>query len=1013
MKTLISLLKHLPLFVLVLWASALMAQVPFPLVIENVTHTSGNYNYSSCGDILSPVQANHPVFFGSTAKVTYKAGNSIALNPGFSAGSFTATAFFSAEIDCPIDVALITPDASQVIDGVVHVNKWEKLEIGITLPTEYQTAVNNFFYHYYTLPPVDPCHDLNPYADDSLILQMDLTSPSGAHIVKYGFFCRMPAFNQHHANATSNNQYVINPFNPDADYLGADPGNPLSIYPIRFRFAPNEMDASVPWQFSISISVLPAINANCNPDYPSYTFSGFQFICDPPLPSNKGYVRVNTTNHQNFKFDDGDPFFPIGENGFGGRDDFNLGLSSGYVIAFPIYSPLKIDYDNFDNAITEMSNAGGNYVRFWLSKDNFNLEWNNLGVYDEFHSSNQCNPSQITNTWSGNSQYNCWWLDHAFDILHDKGVYAQLCVDPALPTGGGMAWGWGDNAYVKFLGTIPTGYDNTLEYFTNQTLRYYWKRKYKYVLSRWGYSTNLAVVETFNELDQVIGYNEVQHANLCPGVGPPNGDYCFSPGDVATLRSAIDDWHTDILSYAKDDIDENDHLYSVSYTVNGAWTHTDANSSCTAVTDIADFDAYYNLFNNPYIDIRDIHHYEDGTGTSPDLLNHTYYFVIDHIRTLSSSPNKPYRMGEFDTFGNVQVPNSLSHCESSQPPNYLCDESTSHFYNNHELIFHNNIWATTFWGGAGMSLPWFSNLVHRFKNQTNSYIPESPTVVEHRGYQRISAGDTYTMFSNQYTIQSHYNEFSKLSEFISNHIDFTNSFTPHTAYPNTNVNTCSDCKNIESYYLVKQDQSKSYGWVHYVEKYWRNAYYLTDTYYDLDCSDYATPGNLPPFPSTDKVILEGFNTNTNYWIKCFPTRTGQEPYLPCYTTPCPLTSNSGGDLTLTQSLLNLGCDKMHADYAYVISDSPNDFRAATAENIEGYDFEIIPNPAIGIFTIKLPGDELSTIYLYDVYGKELLHLSNNSLKEIQFDRGSYESGIYFVRVKSGSYEKVKRLVILD
>lgn len=35
---------------------------------------------------------------------------------------------------------------------------------------------------------------------------------------------------------------------------------------------------------------------------------------------------------------------------------------------------------------------------------------------------------------------------------------------------------------------------------------YYWKRKYKYIMSRWGYSVNIAAIEPFNEIDHMLSY---------------------------------------------------------------------------------------------------------------------------------------------------------------------------------------------------------------------------------------------------------------------------------------------------------------------------------------------------------------------------------------------------------------------------------------------------------------------------------------------------------------------------
>jgi hypothetical protein len=1068
MRSLNTYIKILIIFILILNVQFVNAQtVGYPTVFEGITHTSGSFNYEFPGTIISPYHSTSSVNISGTAKVNYKAGHSIELNPGFTAGAFSGGGYYFAEINKPIDVALISPDASQVIDGVVHVKKWEKLEIGITLPQEYKTAIDNFFSHYYshgyansvfigqpfpsgtdpndgtdyygpTSQLIDKCHDLNPFADDSLIVKMILTSPSGMQIEKYGFFYREAAFNQPH---------IYNPFDANAYALGEDLTNPLSRYYFRFRFAPNEVDANIPWQFTISISVNPVNYLSCSPapNFLPYTFSGFKFICDPPLPQNKGFVKVNSDNTQYLQFSNGDPFFPIGENLSGGHNDCALGINDpthglhpDWSGSFPIYNPLQIDFENTKNIIDELSSAGANYVRLWLGKDNFNVEYHNLGVYDQFYSPPRCD-NEPTNwgTWRGNSQYTCWLLDQVFNQMHDKGMYAQIVVDPTYPKKGGMSWDWGDYAYVKYLASVGNHrYDNTLEYLTNANLRYFWKRKYKYILSRWGYSTNLAVIETFNEIDQLLGFAPEQNAGgLCypdystinTGTDAYTHQYVFSPSEIDAVRGALEDWHIDILGYAKS-IDENKHLHSVSFTDGGLNDyHIQWQISCPPYNNVGQFvyDSndplqfadYHRLFyltypsdGTPVIDISDIHTYIDGHG-GPNL----YYFplaeyTIHKLRTMGPT-NKPYRMGEFDTFGVAQSPVSS-------------DEFSSHYYNNHELMFHNNIWGTAMIGGLGMGLPWFGHLIHRLPYMTHSFEPDNTSCtlahpIPYQNFKLLSLGDNFPMPGNPgVTLNAHYNDYNPLVLFTNN-IDFNKKFEPLGAFPGQGINTCLNCNNIESYYLVETnsdpqlDKRKANGWVHYTQKYWKNSYYFDNSFYHLECSDYGTgPGSTPILASTDKIIMEGFKPSHNYWIKFFETRSGQQSSLPVQVQ---CNSDANGRITLTQSSptnLNLACDKFHSDYAFIISDNQNDFRIDTVRR--EIDFEIIPNPTFNNFTVTLPGNvnETCEVSIYDIFGKVVLKKKRNAGETLAFNMADYESGVYFVKVKSGDEEKTKRLVLM-
>src|SRR5262249_14839893 len=152
-------------------------------------------------------------------------------------------------------------------EEIVSVHKWEKLEIGIELPQQYTTAIQNFLTHYYDTIPGNINHsaDLNPYADDSLKIELHLTSPSSIQITKYGFFCRQADWNG------SN----------DDSYLIEDTNDLLYPYKIRYRFAPTEQGL---WNFYFTISA-PFTTGLSNIQY-----DFFQFICDQPLSNNHGYL---------------------------------------------------------------------------------------------------------------------------------------------------------------------------------------------------------------------------------------------------------------------------------------------------------------------------------------------------------------------------------------------------------------------------------------------------------------------------------------------------------------------------------------------------------------------------------------------------------------------------------------------------------------------------------------------------------------------------------------------------
>ncbi|MBP9081386.1 MAG: hypothetical protein KBF80_14150 [Flavobacteriales bacterium] len=174
-----------------------------PHVVQDVDWTSGTHHVGVSPAILAPASPGDPVAIGGGAMGEFVSGTEVRLTKGFHAGAFSGNGYFRAWVDeslYPGAVVMVAPDSATHVQGnMLHVNKWEKLEIGLQLPQEYQDAIDRFFAHYYADPNdpyvatpgnVDPVHDLNPYADDSLQVMMTLTRPNGTQTMKWGFFMR-------------------------------------------------------------------------------------------------------------------------------------------------------------------------------------------------------------------------------------------------------------------------------------------------------------------------------------------------------------------------------------------------------------------------------------------------------------------------------------------------------------------------------------------------------------------------------------------------------------------------------------------------------------------------------------------------------------------------------------------------------------------------------------------------------------------------------------------------------
>ncbi|HKR04732.1 MAG TPA: T9SS type A sorting domain-containing protein [Bacteroidia bacterium] len=946
----------------------LHAQVQYPaqLVIENVSFTSGNHNYFYPTDIISPSVSSSPVNFSAAAQVTYVAGYEVILKEGFTASGFnTNNGFFIAKTDT-MKMVLIDPPAVSN-DGFVHVPKWEKFEVGFVLPTEYLNAVNSFLDHYYT-NTVNVNTDLNPYADDSLKFEVTLISPSSIQHTKWAFFMKMARFDSASITAV----------------LEEDVDNPLYPYKFRLRFAPDEENSTVPWSFSIVISGPAGTN------FPAYTFSGFQFICDPPLTDNKGFLHLNTNNTRYLQFDNGDGFFGIGENIADHRS--NLG-----------YAYHKSDYDNINNTLDEMHDAGANYVRLWCSKWDFTPEFNNLGVYDSYDPPGSCGSLGVPFP-PGNRQWQLWTLDNFFEKMRNHNIYTQLMVEAFAPLPAYHFW-WGEDIYLR---TFVTDYDDGVtsdftveDYFGPDT--YYWRqRRFKYILNRYGYSVNLAAIETFNEIDQTFQYRCIDTAiGIC-------SSYKHPWPEEPNVKSSIEDWHDEILSYIKSPVSagglgfEFHPLLTVSYTGSGLFSYN-ATANCSAYT--ASYSDYYSLFGNSNIDITDIHIYDDNPWNDSykwELCNGD----VGGNGNIRQYFGKPFHVGEG---ANVW---------------YAGGNDVSSFYNNYDISFHNELWSSAFSGTFTTSLSFYYQLIHRWGYFAN---PNPPSGTPYPNSIANDLEEPFIFFLGtpqqvNDTIRSYYHNYKRLSEFINiNEIDFNIDFTPFKVYDPVDGNIH---QNIECYYL--SNLSYAYGWIHNINSFMGNAYYYTSSaqnYYGCTVPTITMP-----------LQLEGFYPNQDYTVSYFYTRMGSQPIL--FPQMQTITADGSGILSIPTSVLDyLGCDSVNADFAFSAIEQPQlrlipslsssrdslgkeqpvkKVKAKAKTQLE-FGFTIFPNPGTGIFNIYIKGIDLinssGNITVYDMTGRIVFQKIISKKSFASIDLSLLIKGCYLIEVTISSTKKFNKIIL--
>lgn len=191
----------------------------------------------------------------------------------------------------------------------------------------------------------------------------------------------------------------------------------------------------------------------------SGTVSGAPIRFTAQVGAGHGYLRVSRKDPHYFEFDDGTPYFAIGEN-----------LVEG---------PLSEYY----RWIPRLSKNGGNYSRLWVGHPYFALELGPMGEY------------RLDNAWR---------LDQVMELSEEYGIRQKMCIDwirHITPRGEPRKqFDVEDYAY-----SISNGGPcrNMRDFFTLPEARRLFRNRLRYTVGRWSYSTHVLGWELWNEINAV------------------------------------------------------------------------------------------------------------------------------------------------------------------------------------------------------------------------------------------------------------------------------------------------------------------------------------------------------------------------------------------------------------------------------------------------------------------------------------------------------------------------------
>ena len=188
-----------------------------------------------------------------------------------------------------------------------------------------------------------------------------------------------------------------------------------------------------------------------------------------------GFIRVSKTDGRYFQFDNGKPFFAIGQN-----------LQNDW----PVYKHSRL-----------LAQGGANCARVWTFCHWTWLEW----TFKE-GGFKWAGPGDWMRSYAGAGKYNqriAWIADHHLEQWARDGIFVMLCMGNG--TGGGELSAskearydsWGGNPYNIANGGFL---DTPAKFWTDERARKLYKQRLRYIVARWGYSRSIWAWEFWNEL---------------------------------------------------------------------------------------------------------------------------------------------------------------------------------------------------------------------------------------------------------------------------------------------------------------------------------------------------------------------------------------------------------------------------------------------------------------------------------------------------------------------------------
>ncbi|HPP74921.1 MAG TPA: DUF5060 domain-containing protein [Armatimonadota bacterium] len=224
----------------------------------------------------------------------------------------------------------------------------------------------------------------------------------------------------------------------------------------KIRFAPTQIG-----KYSVTVSAR---------DRTGKTVRSDKYIFECEESNNPGFVRKSRVDHRYFAFDNGKSYVPVGIN--------------------VAWATSRGTYD-YDDWFTQLGKAGCNYARVWITPGIITLASEKLGEPQDRYGIGKFDLASS------------WKLDYVVDLASRNGLYLMICTDSfntlRMKKDGNHPF-WEETPYNK---TNNGPLEKPEDFWTNEAARSLYKNKLRYLVARYGWSTNVMCWEFWNEVDCV------------------------------------------------------------------------------------------------------------------------------------------------------------------------------------------------------------------------------------------------------------------------------------------------------------------------------------------------------------------------------------------------------------------------------------------------------------------------------------------------------------------------------